>query len=81
MELNVLKQSRNAPLKLNRNVLLNRLKRIYRPGVHYQKAGALLPDLWSEGVVQASMFDIGESSDRCLSAVDVGLGQHQPQAR
>ncbi|NOU14707.1 MAG: Y-family DNA polymerase [Methylococcaceae bacterium] len=40
------------------------LKRIFREGVSYQRAGILLPDLLSAGVAQMSLFDSGERSAR-----------------
>lgn len=48
------------------------LKRIYRPGFHYHKAGVLLPDLWSEGVVQTSLFGINydERSDQRMAVLE-----------
>jgi DNA polymerase V len=49
------------------------LKRIYRRGFSYQRAGILLPDLWSAHVAQLSLFDNGESnlrSDQLMTALD-----------
>ena len=40
------------------------LQHIFRAGLSYQRAGILLPDLLPAGVVQASLFDTGESSGR-----------------
>jgi DNA polymerase V len=40
------------------------LKRIFRPGYSYQRAGILLPDLLPAGVVQMSLFDTGVPSAR-----------------
>lgn len=49
------------------------LKRIFRCGFSYQRAGILLPDLWSAHVSQLSLFDSGESnlrSDQLMTALD-----------
>lgn len=49
------------------------LKRIFKRGFSYQRAGILLPDLWSANVAQLSLFDSGESnlrSDQLMSALD-----------
>ncbi|TCV84033.1 DNA polymerase V [Methylomonas methanica] len=49
------------------------LKRIFRRGFSYQRAGILLPDLWSANVSQWSLFDNGESnqrSDQLMTALD-----------
>ncbi|MEQ1620626.1 MAG: Y-family DNA polymerase [Methylococcales bacterium] len=40
------------------------LKRIFREGVSYQRAGILLPDLLPAGVAQMSLFESGERSAR-----------------
>ncbi|NOU14982.1 MAG: DUF4113 domain-containing protein [Methylococcaceae bacterium] len=40
------------------------LKRIFREGVSYQRAGILLPDLLPAGVAQMSLFESGERSVR-----------------
>jgi DNA polymerase V len=40
------------------------LKRIFRPGYSYQRAGILLPDLLPAGVVQMSLFDTDVPSAR-----------------
>jgi DNA polymerase V len=49
------------------------LKRIFRRGFSYQRAGIMLPDLWSANVAQLSLFDSGESncrSDQLMTALD-----------
>lgn len=40
------------------------LARIFRPGLSYQRAGVLLPELLPEGVAQLSLFSGGEQSNR-----------------
>lgn len=40
------------------------LQRIYRKGFSYQRAGVLLPDLLPAGVIQATLFDCPDNSDR-----------------
>ncbi|MDD2759696.1 MAG: DUF4113 domain-containing protein [Methylomonas sp.] len=61
---------------------LQGLKRIYRSGFHYQKAGVLLPDLWAEGVVQTSLFDTDHNarSDKLMAALDDINRRHGKQA-
>jgi DNA polymerase V len=49
------------------------LKQIFRRGFSYQRAGILLPDLWTANIVQWSLFDTGESnlrSDQLMTALD-----------
>jgi len=49
------------------------LKQIFRRGFSYQRAGILLPDLWSANIVQWSLFDTGESnlrSDQLMTTLD-----------
>jgi len=40
------------------------LQSIYRAGYFYQKAGVLLPELWSEGVEQVSLFASEHDTER-----------------
>ncbi|QPK62913.1 Y-family DNA polymerase [Methylomonas sp. LL1] len=49
------------------------LKRIFRNGFSYQRAGILLPDLWPASVTQLSLFDSGECSirsDQLMTVLD-----------
>jgi len=49
------------------------LKRIYRPGFIYQRAGVLLPELLPMGVTQLSLFDDSENtsrSDQLMATLD-----------
>ena len=49
------------------------LKRIYKPGFSYQRAGVLLPDLLPAGVAQLSLFDDKENtsqSDQLMETLD-----------
>lgn len=49
------------------------LKRIFRRGFSYQRAGILLPDLWPASVTQISLFDSGEGSvrsDQLMATLD-----------
>jgi len=40
------------------------LKRIFKPGFSYQRAGVILPDLLPAGVVQTSLFDLEENANQ-----------------
>jgi DNA polymerase V len=40
------------------------LRRIFKAGLSYQRAGILLPDLLPAGVAQMSLFDTGDQSSR-----------------
>jgi DNA polymerase V len=49
------------------------LKRIFKPGFSYQRAGVILPDLLTDGVVQLSLFETEENtsrSDQLMTALD-----------
>ena len=47
------------------------LKRIYRPGYRYQKAGVMLAELVTENVCQADMFDAPCQPERASRLMDV----------
>jgi len=50
------------------------LKRIYKPGFSYQRAGVILPDLLPAGVAQGSLFDDDENNSRQATELMATLG-------
>jgi DNA polymerase V len=49
---------------LRANAALWLLKKMYRPGVYYQKAGVMLSDLVPEGGQQTDLFGFSSGSNK-----------------